>query len=284
VTVEALPGLPVFQPRIKAAYEVCLENKIHVMMDSGVISWWSYRNSLLKKRNEKALAQLVGEEDFIRLYVEYVKKNHQKWDFFVTVDLEPKANDIFLRHERIEKMGIRPVPVFHGDDSTDYLKRYADKGYKLIAVAPNFRERSRTRHRQRPFLDAVFDVAEKRKLRLHGLAVTTPWMMLEYGWASVDSTAWSRSAIYGRIINFDEQTGRLVEQHVSDMISTHAAAKLKLNTTMLARLKKQLEAEGYDLEDLQKRSVARHIYNARTMSRLAAIAEKRHRTGWNLLF
>ena len=92
-----------------------------IMLDSGVYSLRSYRRKLLGLG--KPLDKLLTEDDYIEQYVGYCKKYRKKWDFYVTIDLVKVQAEIYERHLRLEEMGIRPAPVYHGDDHIDYIRR-----------------------------------------------------------------------------------------------------------------------------------------------------------------
>src|SRR5678809_1409439 len=94
-----LPGLPYYLPKLQGAYEACLEHGVGIMMDSGVVSYRSYRVSMQKQG--KSLDKLLDETTFIQMYVDYVKKESKKWDFYVTIDIERDAANIFARHCKI---------------------------------------------------------------------------------------------------------------------------------------------------------------------------------------
>jgi hypothetical protein len=280
-----IPGLPYYVPGAVTALDACLESDIEIMIDSGVVGWRSYRISCEKKKNEKAVAKLCGEEEFIQLYVDYVKKNHKKWHFYMTIDLERVAKNILVRHKKICEMGITPVPVFHGDDSTEYLKKYADLGHNLVAVA-SWRTLRNGKDQFKTYLNNVFDAAAKYGVKLHGLAFTSPWAMIDYPWYSVDSSSWSRVAGFGGIMRFYDQ--RLTNINISDRtkVGDHY---IKLSDEPMEALAEELEAEGFNLEQLRQDFVQRHIYNARAMHQMAEYAAKKHgtrdeRKSWQLLF
>jgi hypothetical protein len=283
-SIQKLPGLPYFLKNVEGAYQACLENKVGIMMDSGVVGYRSYRQALIKQGG-KALNKLLTQDTFIDLYVEYCKKNKKYWDFYVTIDIEKKSDLILATHTRLLEAGIKPVPVLHGDaDVIEYLKKYHDLGHKLICLGTGSHLRTTPRH-FRHYLDSVFNEGAKLGVEFHGLAMTSPWIMLEYPWYAVDSSSWSRMAGYGTICRFDEQTHRMCSFHISERESKGAkGADLKGNTAFMRILKKEIEAEGYDFDLLRKDFVLRHAYNAATMQELCDYATTRHRTGWKLLF
>jgi hypothetical protein len=285
--VQKLPGLPFYVKGLEEALQVSIDNKIDIMMDSGVVSWRSYRVGREKIGDKKALDKLVGEHEFIDMYVKYVKANYKKWEFYVTIDLERNAPSILERHKRICAMGIKPVPVFHGDSSAEYIKKYADLGHDLVSIAtwPSLRT---GKEQFKKYFDACFAVAAKCNVRLHGLAQTSPFKMIDYPWYSVDSSSWSRVAGYGGIIMFDEHKQRMSNFHISERHSAGKAADAKLNPRTMRMVKEYVEANGYDFEQLRTDFVTRHIWNGKTMLKLADHAAKRHRNKesgrWNLLF
>jgi hypothetical protein len=270
-----VPGLPFHLPGTEQGYHACVKHKVGIMMDSGVISYRTHREYLL--RSGKGLGSLPEADDYIRMYVEYCKEFAHLWDFYVTIDFGIVAKDNFERHIKLEKMGIRPMPVFHGDDTEEYLRRYADRGYTYIGIGTSKIQHRTTVFKKRQYLDTVFNAGVKYGLEFHGLAMTAPWIMLDYSWRSVDSSSWSRTAGYGCILRFDPDTDRISILHVSDRDSS--AGKLHLNGGAMKRVQRELESEGYDFHEIQTDHTVRHIYNAATMLKLAAAAEARHSVG-----
>jgi hypothetical protein len=282
-----IPGFPFYTTGMVQGYEVCVERKIGIMMDSGVFSYRRYRRKLITTNDKKNLALLPDEAGFTQIYIDFCKKYAKHWDFYVTMDLDFDGNANFKRHVALEKAGLRATPVFHGDEdcSMDMLRRYRDRGYSHICFGTGPRMRT-TVKQQRQYLDAVFNEITRLGMTCHGLAVTAPWMMLEYPWYSVDSSSWSRAAGYGSILRFDKHSGRMTQLHISNKGNTGIAKHMPLDTMAWSKhLKKQLEEEGFDYKELQNDHTARHLYNAMTMQKLAKFGGSRQRAGaWRHLF
>ncbi len=260
-------------------------------MDSGIISYRGYKRSMI--RQGKDISKLPDEDAFRELYVKYVKKNQQHWDFCVTMDMKPVASDVLKQHKKIESMGIRPLPVYHGDVDVEWLKKYVDMGYNYICLggsAPAFGGSaaiSRANKRVKgQYLDRVFNFGAKHNVEFHGLGLTSPWTMLTFPWKSVDSSWWSRSAGYGSIMRWNEVTERMSVLHISPRQSKAQSkdALFKANATAMQRLREELKEEGFDLDFLREDFTERHVLNCRTMMKLAESATKRQRGTWNLLF
>jgi hypothetical protein len=171
-------------------------------------------------------------------------------------------------------MGIKPVPVFHGDDSIDFIKKYADLGHDLIAIA-SWKTLRTNKNAFKQYLYNVFNTASKWGVKLHGLAFTSPWAMVNYPWYSVDSSSWSRFASFGAIIKFNPVTHRLFNVRISRRRS-NIEHFIKTNPMALEALREEVAAEGFDLEELRDDFVLRHVYNARTMHVLTDYATKLH--------
>ena len=279
--IEKIPGLPFFVKGIYQGYKVCVKKKVGIMMDSGVISYKTYAEYV--RRTGKKV-NLPDRDKWVEGYAAFCRKYGHLWDFYVTVDFRTNCAENLEIHGRLEKLGIRPTPVYHGDDELDYLRRYKDKGYDFICLGAIAQKKITGRDTSQ-YLDAVFNAGEKWGIKFHGLAVTTAWMVLNYPWQSCDSSSWSRVAGYGCIIRFDERTGRMDTLRVSDRHVPASQDRMSLRTNKSAwqRLQKELEDEGYDFGLLQTDHTWRHLYNARTMQKLAAAAGTRQR-GWRKLF
>jgi hypothetical protein len=263
-----VPGLPYFLPGTEEGYQVCMANGVGIMMDSGVFSYRTHKKFLTK--SGKGLSSLPTDDEYVQMYVKFCKKWAHKWSFYVTVDFGIVAEDNFRRHKLLEKMGIRPVPVYHGDEGLEYLGRYKDRGYDYICIGTALRLRSTVKERRR-YLDGVFEYGAKHGIAFHGLAVTTSWMILAYPWRSVDSSSWSRAAGYGNIIRFNESTGRIETIHVSSRTGKFSQYLPLRGMAFAKQLRRALEDEGYDFHELQTSHVERHEYNAFTMQKLAAV-------------
>lgn len=259
------PDFPYFNANLLKAHQLCVKHKIGIMMDSGA---FSYRRLVRQGHVD------LPEAEFIAQYVCFCKDNSSAWDFYVTMDLEVNVDQILARTEALEKRGLRPVPVFHGDGSVDILKRYLDKGYAFIALGTDKKQRTDVTKKRR-FLDAVFDFGAKHNQTYHGLAMTAPWQIVGYPWQSVDSSVWLRRAVVGIITRYNPETNR-----ISDFSISHRTSKLP----EMQVLSKLLAEEGWDSGLLASSASERMKYNAHTMMQMAQNSSKNSSIGWNLLF
>ena len=94
--------------------------------------------------------------------------------------------------------GLRPIPVYRKGDNPRWLEKYLDDGEPHIALASRDKGLSPI-----PWLDDTFarlkDDRGQLRVMVHGLALTSPFLMLRYPFTSVDSSTWSKQAAHGQI-------------------------------------------------------------------------------------
>ena len=242
------------------AMRYCLDNEVKVFLDSGAFSFF---NTLAKLgRDEKYIRK------YIRRYAEWVyQMGPQAFDFYVNFDYIQKCPVIYQVLKDLQELGLRPVPVYHGDSSIDWFQRYIDEGHKLIGLG-TMRTRRVSHREKRRFFDMCFNVAAKHGVALHGFAVTGQ-NMFRYPWYSVDSTSWVIAAVNGQIITIDTARKSVVNLHVSvekggaTPRNLMGSATLDLGEDVMRGLKKDALVRGFKWEDLQQSAYYRAVYNVR---------------------
>jgi hypothetical protein len=97
--------------------------------------------------------------------------------------------------------GINPqrlMPIYHQGESLDWLRRMVAHGCEYIGVSPS--NDYATSQRQL-WLDTVYDylLSLPKLPKTHGYAVTSPVLMKQYPWFSVDSASWVQQGGYGTV-------------------------------------------------------------------------------------
>ena len=168
-----------------------LKAGVKVFMDSSAYSFQKFSHSANVKRKrgytEEDLLKL--RDDTIDLYVQYCKEHGKDWDFYANFDYVRHAPIVYKVQKQLEKRGIRPVPVYHGDDGVSWLKRYCEEGHKLICVGGTAVGNRTTWHKNRAYLDTVFNITEKYGVKVHGLAITSFTHLFQFPMYSADSVA-----------------------------------------------------------------------------------------------
>jgi hypothetical protein len=167
---------------------------VDLMIDSGAFS-----------------AFMKGEKVNLADYIAFLKANSQWIRTYVSLDVIPGSPEhpptdrerelaAIRSHANQQEMkahGLTPLPVFHQGEAIYWLERMLRDGERYICISP--REQSR-RTEQRRWMDKAFAVLKGTGVKTHGLGVTRSDFMQRYPWTSVDSSTWSKSAGYGRIL------------------------------------------------------------------------------------
>lgn len=263
------PNAFYYTPRSAEAYKVNVAHKNHIMADSGAFSFHEF---VKKHRDMEKVKSLKAET--IRNYVKFCKEHMKEWDFHVTFDYLQHAPLIWKVTEYLREKGLKPVPVFHGDSSYDWLRKYLDAGHKRIGISSTGTRRQNYKE-QRLYLDQVFRICEPYNVKLHGFAMTALSYAFAYPWDSIDSSSWSRTASYGMVYVLDRDRGRLGSVHVSALGSwdkanyaSHTSTIATMSKEAVKSIKKQVEDNGFDFDLLCNSLTYRFIYNGWIQSHL----------------
>lgn len=256
--VYIVPDAIYFSERALSSYNYNLKMGNHIMMDSGA---FSFHHFVMKRQNVSNIEAV--REKTIEQYIAFCKGRQKDWDFHVTFDYVQDQPIIRKVTKRLEAAGLKPVPVYHGDCSSDALKRWLDEGYTRIGIS-NLPWRKPDYKKSRLYLDEVFRVCEPYTVKLHGFAVTSLSLAFSYPWHSVDSSSWSRTASYGAIYGLDPVKGTMSSIHLSltGGLKSSTATATSLSPQALKSVRDQVEKNGFDFDLLRKSLQYRFIYNA----------------------
>jgi len=203
-------------------------------------------------------------DKFLSMYMDWLaRKWMSEWDWVITFDWKKDCPLIWDVTEKIREAGVPVVPVYHGDQSVDWFRRYIDAGYPIICVGYRLYGGFMQTERRRQYLDLLFNEAVKHGVHLHALAGTGD-IMLSYPWYSVDSASWLKSAAYGRIIIWREYEHRIATVHVSNRFSGCANSKGITNVPKAAEryVAEIVRKSGFNWEQVRDSVYARARYNA----------------------
>lgn len=253
--------------RMENSLNTCIKAGVGIMIDSSGYSFHKFALKTLglgKISNVKSKAADSGfdmkalREKTIESYVAYVKKYSKQWDFYVNFDYVKECPVIWEMQKHLETLGIKPIPVYHGDSSEDWFKRYCESGYKLIGIGSIPRDRFRDK---RFYYDTVFNIAEKHGVLLHGLGQTSLSMMFMYPWYSVDSSYWVKAAAFGKIVYIDPLRNTIACMHVSDRQSTYKGSYNTLPASVQKIVRQQVNKHGFDFQKVRTNLSERLVYN-----------------------
>lgn len=175
------------------------------IVDSGAFTVWNKGGSIdIEKYCEKLVELLPMFDVAANLDIIPGKKG------MPAKDITPKMTEdaasggwanYMVITEYLKARGIdwrRVMPIYHQGESMDWLKRMVDYGCPYIGVSPS--NDYATPQRQL-WLDDVFDYLCSLPTlpKTHGYAVTSPVLMKQYPWFSVDSASWVQLGGYGGV-------------------------------------------------------------------------------------
>lgn len=262
------PGAFYYRPEMGSAYQASCDLKCHIAMDSSAFSFQQFTRKGRVENIEKYRAKTIDQ------YIEFVHAESKKWDFYFNFDYRIHAPTVYKMQKFLEKHGLRPAPVFHGDDGLDWLRKYIDEGHKVIGIgaAPHIR---RTWEMKRFYLDQVFELTEKAGVLCHGLAFTSMSLAFSYPWYSVDSSTWSRFAAFGQVVFVNPINQTLDHLHISERHSEKVSSYNRMPKDVQKEIRKQIESPGFDFKTLRNDLNERAVYNGWVYSHLPELGIKK---------
>ena len=256
-----------YSKKIGATYKLTLKLGLGIMMDSSAFTFHRFIQKQAGGKIAKNKKQLSAEDferlknDVIKGYVDFVKADGKKWDFYVTFDYIKNCDVIWQMQKYLEKKGIKPAPVYHGDMGLEYFKRYCDRGHKLICVG--LMRETRNQHlARRDYYERLFRIAEPYKVRLHALGVTNLYNMLEFPFWSVDSSTWCVNARVGAIAYPDVERNTLRKFHVSDRGSDVGESYNRMPKSIRREVEDYVTSHGFDFDKVRTEIGERCAFNA----------------------
>ena len=161
-------------------------------------------------------------------------------------------HNYLIIEEELNEAGIdakeRVMPIYHQGESMDWLKEMVDYGCQYIGISPS--NDYATPQRQH-WLDDVFDYFRSlsNMPRTHGYAVTSPRLMGQYPWFSVDSASWVQQGGYGTV---STPYGTITMSDRADVMGkADAMDGAKWSPEMRQKLAEYFTSIGLDMEEVK---------------------------------
>jgi len=133
-------------------------------------------------------------------YIEYIKQNEKHITVYANLDVIGDPEATWENQRYMESKGLNPLPIFHMNDTFDYLERCLQ--YDYFGVGGSAVEKNKSQRKQ--FFDSVwFFITDDKGFplsKVHGLGITSPEFIAMYPWYSVDSASWTYFGRYGKCI------------------------------------------------------------------------------------
>lgn len=141
---------------------------------------------------------------FVDEYASFIKANKDLIDTYVSLDVIFNPELSWKVQKYLErKYKLKPLPVFHAGEKIKDLKRYIDN-YDYIGIGGLGQSVTKAQWKSSvgdPVFKLICDTKNHMpRVKTHGFAMTSPDLVLDYPWYSVDSTSWMQFGKYGLLI------------------------------------------------------------------------------------
>jgi hypothetical protein len=152
-------------------------------------------------------ASTKGVKIDIKEYAQWIRENREYIHTYANLDVIGNAEATWKNQQRLEDMGLNPLPVFHTREPWEYLERYIEK-YDYVGLGglvPFAKGRDPV---YMAWVLKCFQMA-KGKCVYHGFGVTNWTVLKNFPWYSVDSTSWLAGTQYGQVPIWDRKENRI---------------------------------------------------------------------------
>ena len=207
-------------------------NEIKVFVDSGA---YSLQIKYLRDKNIKNKMAFYESEEFwsfVDSYAEFIKKNKHLIETYVNVDVPFHPEFTWKVQKYLEDTHkLQPLPVFHIFEDFSWLKKYIDN-YDYIAISGTAKFISKSAWMVSigdPAFNLICDDKGMPRVKVHGFALTSPDLVIEYPLYSLDSTSWMQFGKYGLIIVPKKRNGKFVYDESPHIIKVSSRKKSKMD-------------------------------------------------------
>lgn len=158
-------------------------------------------------------AETQGVHISIGEYADWVRRWNHLFVTYANLDVIGNPVQTWENQQRLEDMGLTPLPVFHTGSSWEHLERYIEN-YPYIALGGMVPYLRRSKDLM-PWLVQCFKRAQGKAV-YHGFGATSWMVVSNLPWYSVDSSSWGKGFRYGQVPLFDMRRGRFVAAQLGD--------------------------------------------------------------------
>ncbi len=191
-----------------------------LFIDSGAHSL--YTKEVMRKDDNYDYYESDEFWAYVDSYAEFLKQHKDDFAVYVSVDVifNPELSWKVQKYmEDVHKLS--PLPVFHSGEDFKWLKLYMDN-YEYIGMSGLGQRAKKAQWIANvgdPAWGIVCDDKGMPRVKVHGFAMTSPDLIIEYPYYSVDSTSWMQFGKYGFIIVPKFKRGRFVYEESPHIIT-----------------------------------------------------------------
>ena len=151
----------------------------------------------------------VDWDAYIERYISFIQQNNVRHFFELDIDAVIGYEKVVAYRKQIEARTGKPcIPVWHRSRGKDEYVRLCDE-YDYIAIGGfAIKDIKRTEY---PYIHTLLDIAAKRGTKVHGLGFT-PANVMDYGFYSVDSSAWTSGSRFASFYLFRNGTMKIYQK------------------------------------------------------------------------
>lgn len=219
------------------------------MIDSGAHSL--YHKNVHNGSHDFSYYETKEFWDYVDAYAACIKENEHLVDTYVSVDViyNPELSWKVLKYLE-ETHDLHPLPVFHPGEPFSWLQKYCDN-YEYFGIGGLGQTTTKSRWKAvvgDPAWEMICDSKGMPRNKVHGFAMTSPDLIIEFPYFSVDSTSWMQFGKYGLIIVPKFKGGKYIYEESPHIISVSA------------RKKKKTEAEHFEhLPKLEQHHILQYL-------------------------
>ena len=173
-----------------------------LLIDSGAYTFQKKENNL------------DGLDKWIKVYIQFLKKNQDYWNTYVEMDIDNRIGDkkvAEIRQYLWDEIGVPSMPVWHCEHWENFNRTIRD--WKEYCKNPDMKYLGLSGNTPLEYIPSLLNYAHKYKKQVHGFAFTSPTKVFQYDFDTVDSTSWMQLFRYGNITMFNGDIPRPIKNY-----------------------------------------------------------------------
>jgi hypothetical protein len=145
-------------------------------------------------------------EKYLVAYAEFIKTYPHLITHYANLDVIGSPELTWRHQQKLEALGVKPIPVVHFGSDLSWLKKYLDAGYDYIGLGGliDGTVNPAAGKSKDAWIAECFDIVcstpdRTPSAKIHGFGVTTWSVLRKFPWFSVDSASWAKMGAFGSI-------------------------------------------------------------------------------------
>lgn len=210
--------------------ETCSPMKsFNIFLDSGAHSLYKAEVAA-KKKDDFSFYESDSFWEYVERYCEFLKANKDKFEVYVSVDVIFNPEMSWKVQKYMEDTHkLKPLPVFHSGEDFKWLKLYLDN-YDYIGLGGLGQSVSKGNwilNVGEPAWNLICNKKGYPRVKVHGFAMTSPDLIIEFPYYSVDSTSWMQFGKYGLIVVPRKKRGKFIYDEPPYIVSVSTRKEQK---------------------------------------------------------